>query len=84
MKTSKLIALIAVAALTGTAAFAGDLVSTSVTNAKGQSIVLYRDSDTAVAVYSGGRGAASISEGVLTSTTVPNAKGQAITLYRAE
>jgi hypothetical protein len=91
MKTTKLIAVLAAAALTGTAAFAGDLASTTVITAKGQPVVLYRASEPSVAVYAGGRGAGMPSgqqtgqqTGQLAPVTYSNNKGQAITLYWAE
>ena len=87
MKTTKLIAVLAAAALTGTVAFAGDLASTTVITAKGQPVVLYRAEEPSVALYAGGRGAGMPSgqqTGQLTPASYSNNKGQAITLYWAE
>ena len=85
MKTTKLIATLATLVLTGSAVFAGDPAAITITNAKGQSVVLYRDNAPSVAVYVGGRGVgASNATGALLPTTVLNSKGQAIALYRAE
>jgi len=85
MKTTKLIAALAAAALTGTTLFAGDLGLMTFTNAKGQQTYLYRTNETSVAVFTGGRGAGRSMETVgLKPTWLPNNKGQAIPLYRAE
>jgi type IV secretory pathway protease TraF len=85
MKTIKLTAVLAAVALTGTAVFAGDLAATTVTNAKGQPVALYRVNETAIAVYAGGRGAGtSNNTGELKTVSLPNNKGQAIALYWAD
>jgi len=87
MKSTTLMAALAAALLTGSAAFAGDLVSTTVTNAKGQQSVLYRATEPSIALYSGGRGAGMMtreSAQQLTPVMYSNNKGTAITLFRAE
>jgi len=94
MRTIKVIAVLAVAALTGTAALAGDLIATTVTTANGsqaQQVILFRPyNETSVALYTSGRGAGMMmapamqSPGELTPVTHTNYKEQAITLFWAQ
>ena len=48
MKTTKLIATLAALSLTVTAVMASDIITTSITTAKGQTVQLYRDSESII------------------------------------
>ena len=86
MKTIKMILTgIGAAAVLNIAAMAGDLVPVQISNGHGQIVVLYRATDTSVALYTGGRGVGtSAAKGELKATSKDNGHGQAVTLYRAE
>ena len=85
MKTTKIIAALAVLALTGSAAIADSQTPTTITNAKGQSIVLNRTNETSIALYATGRGVGeSHTTTALTTMTRSNHKEPLITLYKTE
>ena len=87
MKIRNLMAALAATTVMGTAAWADEMVPTTVITAKGESLVLYRMHQPSIALYTHGQGAyKSTQEPMekLTTMTRSNLKGQNILLYRFE
>ena len=84
MKTRKYMAILAIAALTGTAALGDELLPTTITPAKGQSLVLYRSYEPSLALYTHKQGTFDETRLPLKPVVYNNPKNQAIVLYWTE
>ena len=88
MKTRNLMAVLVATTLLGTAAWADEMVPTTITTAKGERLVLYRSNEPTIALFTHGQGVYRSNQETtrqLTPVAHTTPKGQdLIKLYRFE